>query len=104
MLLIGIIFPVLLYRVHYQNVMARLRQMGAPKAKLILNENNFTLSSDAGSSTIPWSLVEAIWQFETFWLLLFSKAQFSTLPMQTVNSEQKTFIIDHVIAAGGKVK
>ena len=75
-----------------------------PEAKLILKEDSFTLSSGAGSSTLPWSSVEKIQQFENFWLLSFSKAHFSTLPIKTLSPEQKTYIIDHVAAAGGKVR
>lgn len=103
-LVIGIAFPILLYFVHHRNSMAKLRQMGTPDAKLILKEDGFTLSSGAGSSTLPWSSIEKIQQFENFWLLSFAKAHFSTLPLQTLSPEQKAFIIEHVTAAGGKVK
>lgn len=103
-LLLGIAFPILVYVVHHRNAFAKLRQMGAPEAKLILKSDGLTLSSGAGSSTLPWSSIEEIQQFENFWLFSFSKAHFSTLPLQALSSEQKAFIIERVTAAGGKVK
>jgi hypothetical protein len=35
--------------------------------------------------------------------LLYSKSQFSTLPVANLSPEMQAFIIERVIAAGGKV-
>jgi hypothetical protein len=91
-----------LYFVHYRNSLGKLRAMGNPSAKLVATDTVLSLSSGAGSSTLPWSSVQEVWQFPKCWLLLFSKAQFVTLPLDSVTSEVRAFILQQVRVAGGK--
>jgi hypothetical protein len=102
-LFFGLGFALLLYVVHLRNALARFRGMGSPVATLELAEASFSLSSGLGSTSLQWSAVSEVWRFPTFWLLLFSKAQFVTLPLATVPVEARDFIIGRVSAAGGKV-
>ncbi|WP_229720865.1 YcxB family protein [Dyella nitratireducens] len=62
-----------------------------------------SLSSGAGTASIPWSAITEIWQFKTCWLLLLSKSQFVTLPLADVRPELAAFILERVQASGGKV-
>jgi len=101
-LVLGISFPIALFVVHYRNSTQKLRSMGSPQASLIATESTLSLSSGAGSSSLPWSSVLEIWQFPTFWLLLFSKAQFITLPLADISPSLQAFIIQRVRTAGGK--
>ncbi|KQZ30488.1 hypothetical protein [Duganella sp. Root1480D1] len=48
-----------------------------------------------------WLLAEGC--YSGFWLLLFSKAQFITLPLETVSQEMQAFVLKSVQASGGKV-
>ena len=61
------------------------------------------MSSDIGTTTLQWSVVKELWQFPTVWLLLYSKAQFSTLPLACLSPETQAYIVQCVRAAGGKV-
>lgn len=102
-LALGLGFVVSLYLVHYRNSLRKLGAMRNPQASLVLTEADFSLSADTGSSTLPWSAVAEVWKFETCWLLLFSKAQFATLPLSDVPSDAQALILERVTAAGGKV-
>jgi hypothetical protein len=100
---IGFLMSVSIYFVHFRNSMSKFREMGNPKANLRLEELTFTLASDIGESTMQWSVVKELWQFENVWLLLFSKAHFSTLPLENLSEEVRSFIVERVLASGGKV-
>lgn len=92
-----------IYFVHIRNSLARFRAMGASEATLVLEDSSFTVSTGLGSSTLQWSAVKEVWQFPSFWLLLFSRAQFLTLPLASVPADAQEFILSQVAAAGGKV-
>jgi hypothetical protein len=77
--------------------------MGNGQAELTATPSTLSFSSAAGTSSIPWASVREIWQFQTFWLLLFSKAHFSTLPLADVSPELQEFILERVRATGGKI-
>ena len=100
-LIVGLMIA--LYVAHYRNTLYKFRQMKSPHAVLTVSEPSFTLSSDVGSSTLKWSTIVEVWRFPTFWLLLFSKAQFSTLPLAGVSPEVQTLILERVKSAGGKI-
>lgn len=96
-------FIVALYFVHYRNSIRKFRVMGKPQATLVASEASLFISSGAGSTTLPWSSVAAVWQFTSCWLLLFSKAHFATLPLATIGPEARAFILERVRTAGGKI-
>jgi hypothetical protein len=100
---LGVGLASVVYFVHLRNAMAKFRGMGAPIATLSFDDASFSMSSGLGSTSLHWSAVTEIWRFPTFWLLLFSKAQFVTVPLATVSSEAQAFILSRVSAAGGKV-
>lgn len=102
-LALGIIFMVALYLIHYRNALHKLEAMGRPQATLDVTETSLSLSSGAGTATLPWSAVTELWQFKSCWLLLFSKSQFVTLPLADMTPEAKTFILARIRASGGKV-
>lgn len=102
-LVFGLGFALLVYFVHLRNTLAKFKGMGAPIATLSLEDASFTMSSGLGSTSLQWSAVTEVWCFPSFWLLLFSKAQFVTLPLISVPAETQAFILSRVSAAGGKV-
>jgi hypothetical protein len=96
-------FALLVYLVHLRASMARFRSMGAPNATLSLDEGSFTMTSGLGSTSLQWSAVTELWRFPSFWMLLFSRAQFVTIPLAAMPPEAQAFLRDRVSAAGGKV-
>jgi hypothetical protein len=88
-----------LYVVHWRNSLAKLRALGEPSATLVTTDTTLTMSSSAGSTTLPWSAIQEVWQFPECWLLLFSKAQFVTLPLADVTPEARAFILQRVRTA-----
>ncbi len=102
-LVICIVFLFMLYWTHYRNGLAKFRAMGSPNATFSASESSFTLESGAGKSTLPWSSVTEIWQFEHYWLMLFSKAQFVTLPLADIPPEFRASILERVRASGGVI-
>jgi hypothetical protein len=102
-LAVTIALIVAIYVLHYRNALQKLTAMGKPQAMLSASESSLTLSSGAGSATLPWSAVTEIWRFESCWLLLFSKAQFVTVPLADMTAECADYILARVQDAGGKV-
>jgi hypothetical protein len=101
--LLGVLMPVAVYVVHYRNSMGKFREMSQPVAELVADQDTITMSSDRGSSSLKWELVKEVWRFETVWLLLFSKAQFMTLPLADLPGPMQAFILERVKSFGGKI-
>ena len=102
-LLFGLAFAALIYVVHLRGALARFRGMGSPIATMELTDEAFTVASGLGRSSLPWSAVAEVWRYRSFWLLLFSKSQFITLPLASLPADAQAFIVARVTAAGGKV-
>lgn len=102
-LVIGVGMTVAVFVVHYRFAMSKLRAMGEPQATLSVDEKSISFSSGAGSATLPWSAISKIIQFEKFWLLMYSKNQFSTLPTENLSSEIRSFIVERARTAGAKI-
>lgn len=85
-----------IYVGHYRNTIGRFRKMKSAQATLIYDEQQLTLTSELGSSTLPWSVVAEVWQFRRFWLLLLSPAQFVTLPLDCLDAATQEFILRKV--------
>jgi len=102
-LVLGIGFAAAVYVVHYRNSLRKFRQMDKPQATFRADESSFTIISDIGPSTLQWSAVKELWQFPSVWLLLYSKSQFSTLPLACLSPETQAYIVQRVRESGGKV-
>lgn len=103
LLLLGVGMIVAVYFVHSANMKRKLKDMGTPEAIFTASESSFSVTSGAGSSTIPWSTVTEVWKFKRCWLLLFSKSQFITIPLANIPEEMQEFIVQCVSVAGGKL-
>jgi hypothetical protein len=100
---LGLVLPVMVYVVHYRNSMGKFREMAEPTAEFSADDEVFTLSSDRGTTTLQWRTVKEVWQFPHLWLLLFSKAQFVTLPLEGISDQMRSFILERVKASGGRI-
>jgi len=98
-LLFGVLLVVMIYVVHLRQTLQKLRALQNPVATFEAAEDSFTLTSDVGSSTFKWSAVHDIWQFERYWLLLFSRAQFVTLPLIDIPGEMRSYVLEKVMAS-----
>ncbi len=101
-LLFGVGMIAAVFFVHSANMKRKFRDMGSPEATFTAFESSFSVASGAGSSTIPWSSVTEVWKLKRCWLLLFSRAQFITLPLASVPEEMRTFILQRIADAGGR--
>jgi hypothetical protein len=63
----------------------------------------YTLASDHGSSTLKWEAIKEVWGFQGFWLLLFSKAHFATIPLDDLSDEMRSYVLERVKRSGGRV-
>ncbi len=99
----GVLFIVALYFIHYRNSLAKFRDMGSPIATFRADDSSFTISADTGTATLQWYVVKELWQTPNVWLLLYSKAHFSTLPIDCLSPEIQSFILQRIQAAGGKI-
>jgi len=91
LLFVGIFFLVI-YLAHYRNTIGRFREMRVPEASFSYTEEQFTVASELGSATLPWSSIVEVWRYPRFWLILFSRSQFSTLPLDCLDAEAQAFI------------
>ncbi|MGB4811001.1 MAG: YcxB family protein [Methylophilaceae bacterium] len=103
-LFVGILFIAAIYFVHMANSMRTFRAIGKPQATFTTDENTFSFSSVAGQSMLPWQSIRDVCKFPTFWLLLFSKAQFATLPSVNLPNEIQQLIVKKVRSNGGKIR
>ena len=100
---LSIAIPLAIYFGHYQNSLGKFREMKQPIAEFVVDEDALTLSSDLGATTLKWGAVTEVWRFESLWLLLFSKAQFVTIPLDGLPESMREFILERVRASGGKI-
>ncbi len=92
-----------LYVVHFRGAITRFRRMQKPEALFEMGEEKFRLSSDVGTTELVWSTITEVWRFPEFWLLFFSPAQFSTIPIVDLPQEAQELLLAKVTACGAKV-
>ncbi|MFN9548896.1 MAG: YcxB family protein [Pirellulaceae bacterium] len=102
-LIFGGLIPAAFFWTQYRQAFAKLRGMKSPEARLAVSDAGLTVSSDLARSEIPWSAVTAVWRFPMFWLLVFSRSQFLTIPLESVPLDVRDRIMSGVEKAGGKV-
>lgn len=102
-LFFGVAFAAALYLLHYRAALRKFRAMGNPQATFRVDESSFTLVSSVGTVTYQWSAIKELWRFPKVWLVLFSPAQFSTLPVECLPPEMQAYVLQRVRVAGGKI-
>jgi hypothetical protein len=88
---------------HLSLGMKKLRALDASEALLRAEEHQFSMISKMGTATMPWKVIEQLWKFEDMWLILYSRSQFSTLPLSCLSPEMQAFILERIKSAGGKI-
>lgn len=102
--ILGTLLIFVIFVTHYRHLMARFGKLESPNATLVVSSEQFTVTSDLGSSTMTWRTISEIWCFPEFWLVMFSKSQFMTLPLSGISTEVQQFIREQVEKAGGSVQ
>ena len=92
LLLFVVLFMAAVYVTHRRNTIGKFRAMGKPEATLRYDEEQIHFASELGSSSMPWSAIAEVWRHPRFWLLLFSPAQFVTLPLDCLDEQAREFI------------
>ena len=91
-----------LYFVHLRRSLARLGRMKTPEAELQFTDSDLKITSDVGSSSFQWSLIEKVWTFDEFWIVLFSASEFMVLPSKELTEDHRTFMRFKILANGGE--
>jgi len=86
------VFLAWVYVAHFRNTIGRFRQMRSPEATFGYDEQQVIFTSELGSATMPWSAITEVWRYPRFWLLLFSRSQFVTLPLDCLDEQAQAFI------------
>jgi hypothetical protein len=96
------IFACLIYVIHLRQSMRKLRLLPEASATFVAEDDTFTMTSQAGTSTFPWSAIEDVWHFQDYWLLFFSRSQFATMPLSDVPPDMQAFVLERVSKGGAK--
>ena len=91
-LVFALIMVITLYVAHYRNSMQRLRAMHRPTALLELSSDSLTIKADSGSNEVPSKSITEVWAYEDFWLVFLSRAQFFTIPLDNLDSDEQAKI------------
>ena len=84
------------YLLHYRLGMAKLRRMGTPHAVLRVDDSAFLVSSQSGTFSVPWETFSDVWRFPEYWLLIWGRGQFLTLPLDDLSDEIRSFISSRI--------
>lgn len=103
-LIICVMLPFLAYVLHYQIAKKKFERLGpTQEATVVIRDDDFSLTSAIGSVTLPWSVIKEVWLCNGFWLVLFSRRDFSTIPLDHMQPEEKEFILQQVQKCGGTI-
>jgi hypothetical protein len=100
---IGFLLSCAIFKVHYTNSLKKFRHLRDSSLLLRVNEKYFTFISASGVVNLQWATVKDLVKDPDVWIFLFSKSEFSTLPLANISNDMKEFIQNRVQAAGGKV-
>ena len=87
-----------------RQLLHNFRKLGGPPAPFRADSSGFTIASPVTTQTYAWSLVTEVWRFPDFWLLMFGRNNFITLPLDSLSAELRAFVLERVEAAGGKIR
>ncbi|WP_088278541.1 YcxB family protein [Ideonella sp. A 288] len=93
-----------IFVVHYLNVLRKLQDLNGRGAMLTVAESAFTIQSAGGSATQPWASVREVWKFRHFWLLLFSRSHFITIPVHDLSPEIQEYMLNRLSDAKARVR
>jgi hypothetical protein len=99
----GALVAATLYVVHFQRSMTRFRRMKSKEATFEICDDRFRMTSDVGSTELSWSVITKVWTFPEFWLLFYSAAQFTILPLDDLSLDKQAMILVRLKSHGAEV-
>jgi hypothetical protein len=66
--------------------------MASPTAEFIFRDQDITMSSELGSTTLPWVRFIDVWETPEFWMMFVAQNQFITLPVANLSEEALSFL------------
>ncbi|PVZ84791.1 hypothetical protein C9426_21795 [Serratia sp. S1B] len=103
-----IIVSLVQYFVDYHNnhnIFKKFRKLEDGTIQFTVTETNLSFISHRGAAaTVPWDEITELWKFEHYWLIFFSRTQFSTLPLESIPADMQAFIIKCIVDSGIKIK
>jgi YcxB-like protein len=88
---------------HLNQALRELAKRNSPIVVWKFTDDHISTTSELVTAEMSWKLVEKIWQFPEVWLLFFSKNNFMTLPLDSIDYELGQFITAKVMENGGRV-
>ncbi|HYC79084.1 MAG TPA: YcxB family protein [Planctomycetota bacterium] len=82
-----VVLVLAVFREHRRRAIESFRRLKALRATFEVGDDAFTVSSDHGSFTMPWSSVSEVRREPDYWLLVYEGAQFTLLPTAGVPAE-----------------
>jgi YcxB-like protein len=101
---IGMIVPIAAYFVQLNATVAKFHALDGKPVRFESDDGTFSIYSAAGSSTLPWSAITELWQYDDSWILQIAKGGFATFPLEGVPIDARTYVQDRVRAHGGVVR
>ena len=89
--LVPVIF-VLVWRAHFLNTIGTFRSMASPTAEFVFRDQDMSISSELGSTTLPWVRFIDVWETPEFWMMFVARNQFITLPVANLSEEALSFL------------
>jgi YcxB-like protein len=101
-LLFALSMPMALYCVQLTGTLGRYHRLAGKPALFSATDQMITIRSAGGMVEFPWHDVSEVWQYDDCWLLLLG-GHFLTFPLTGVSPDARAYVIERVLANGGKV-
>ncbi len=102
--LLGIGMMSALYVLTYRRLKQKAQAIRESGVHWTLSMDQLVVRSALGVTTLPWTSIPELWRFDQVWLLMFSGGAFSTLPLATVSSDARSFLVKRIQSAGGRIR
>jgi Na+/melibiose symporter-like transporter len=101
---LGSVFAAFFYVASRRSPLRTLRRMRSPEASFQADAQSFSISSELGSFTLPWTAVQRLWRYPEFWIIVLSKTSQVTIPLAGLKQAEQLFVLERVKAGGGKIE
>jgi Na+/melibiose symporter-like transporter len=101
---LGSAFAAFFYMASRRTPLRTLRRMRLPEASFQADAQSFSISSELGSFTLPWTSVQKLWRYPDFWIMVLSKTSQITIPLASMKQAEQSFVLEQVKAGGGKIE
>ena len=102
-LLLGTLVPVVLYRNQMAVSLAKFHALEGHPVSFRATDEKVTIRAASAASELQWKAITEVWRYPDCWLLLLSRVQFMTFPLEGVPLDAQAFLLERVKANGGRV-